>query len=200
MPAVYRSAEWDTPWWDRPNRGPGRFNRRLSEPTQYLSEHPLTVFAERLRALGRPAVEDIDTIRWRCWVMDVPLEGLTIVDFDSAATFGIAPEELVDDDWSACQDLAERRRQAGDVGILVPSAALPGTRNVVLFGRRLTSPYLLPPVDPEIESPTGHTAEDSIPPEEVLPFVRWHGDEHAELKAWQEGRTYVFLDPTPARP
>lgn len=200
MAAVYRSADWDTPWWDRPNRGPSRFNRSLSEPTQYLSEHPLTVYAERLRGLGPMAVDDIDTIRWRCWVMEVPLDRLTVVDFDSATPFGIAPEELVDDDWSACQDLADRRRQAGDVGMVVPSAALPGTRNVVLFGRRLASPYLLPPVDPEIESPTSHTAESSTPPGEVLPFVRWHGAPHAGLEAWQQGRQFVFLDPTPSRP
>ena len=36
-----------------------------------MCEHPLTVFAERLRGLGRAVIDDVDTIRWRSWAMDV---------------------------------------------------------------------------------------------------------------------------------
>ncbi|MGH7080644.1 MAG: RES family NAD+ phosphorylase, partial [Acetobacteraceae bacterium] len=35
------------------------------------------------------------------------------------------------------QDLADRMRAAGSQGIIVPSAALPGTESLVLFGIRL---------------------------------------------------------------
>ena len=141
MAIVYRSAEWDTPWWVGPNRGAGRFNRAGSDPTQYLSEHPLAVFAERLRSLGRAVVADLQTIRWRCWAMEVRIGDLTVIDFDAAPAYGIRPEELVGDDWVPCQELADRRRAAGDRGLIIPSAALPGTRNVVLFDLRRREPF-----------------------------------------------------------
>ena len=197
MAIVYRSAEWDTPWWDGPNRGAGRFNRAGSPPTQYVSEHPLVVFAERLRGLGRAVVADVDTLRWRCWAMDVHTDDLTTIDFDSGPDFGITPDELIGDDWNPCQDLADRRRAVGDRGIVVPSAALPGTNNVILFEPRVASPFLIPPVDPSVDSPTAHTAEYSIPPDEVIPLVRWPGDAHAGLDAWRSGTPIMFVDPIP---
>jgi len=197
---VYRSADWDTPWWARPHRGPGRFNRPGSDPTQYLSEHPLTVFAERVRGLGRPAVADLDTMRWRCWAMALRLEDLTPIGFDSARRFGIEPDELVGDDWAPCHDLADRLRAEGVPGIVVPSAALPGTRNVVVFGARVASPYLLDPIDPDLDVATAHVAERSVPPGEVVPLVRFHGEPHAELEAWRKGKAYVFREPAPIGP
>lgn len=199
MVVAYRSADWDTPWWAGPNRGLGRFNRVSSDPTQYLSLHPLTVIAERLRGLGRGVLADVDTIRWRCWAVELDTAGLVTVDFDSAARFGLAPDELIGDDWAPCQALADRRRAAGDRGLVVPSAALPGTRNVVLFGARVASPYLITPIDPGIDVPTAQVAERSTPPEELIIFVRWHGELHAEIESWRNGNPYVFQDPIPPR-
>lgn len=197
---VFRSAEWDTPWWDRPNRGAGRFNFAGSDPTQYLSEHPLTVFAERLRGLGPGVTADLDTIRWRCWAMHVDPAVLREVTFDSAPSVGLSADELVGDDWTPCQDLADRCRAAGEQGLIVPSAALPGTRNLVQFGARAASPYLHPAIDPVVDSPTAHVAEASQPPVELVPLVRWQGAPHAELEAWRSGASFTFVDPTPPRP
>ncbi len=197
MTVLYRSADWDTPWSVRPDRVAGRYHRAESEPTQYLCEHPLTMLAERLRSLGSAAVTDLLTCRWRCWAMDVPTDDLIVVDFDSATTYGITPEDLVSDDWASCQDLAERRRTAGDRGLIVPSAALPGTRNVVLFGPRISSPYLAVPIDPSIESPTAHSAQHSVPPSEVVDFVRWHTKNHDGLEAWRRSEPFTFVDPLP---
>ncbi|GIU84517.1 MAG: hypothetical protein KatS3mg008_1292 [Acidimicrobiales bacterium] len=164
MKVVYRSADWDTPWWVQPNRGPGRFHTVNSLPTQYLSDHPLTVFAERLRHLGQAFVADLHTARWRCWAMKIEVTHLEVIDFDNARSFGISPDELVGDDWKPCQDLARRLREEGVPGLVVPSAALPGTRNIVLFGPRVASPFLLGPVDLDIDVPTAHTAEEATPP------------------------------------
>ena len=199
MAIVYRSADWDTPWRVGPNRGAGRYNRAGSDPTQYLSEHPLAVFAERLRSLGRAAVADLETIRWRCWAMEVRTDDLTVIDLDAAPAYGITPEELVGDDWGPCQELADRRRAAGDRGLIIPSAALPGTKNIVLFEPRVASPFLLPAVDPAVDSPTAHTAEQSVAPSEVVPLVRWIGDPHSGLVAWRHGHDAPFVDPTPTR-
>jgi RES domain-containing protein len=191
---AYRSAEWDTPWWDRPNRGPARFNGVLDGPTQYLSSHPLGPFAERLRGLGRESVGDLESVRWRVWVVTFDHESVLDVTFDSAPTVGISADELVGDDWMPCQALAGRLRANGVRGLLVPSAALPGVRNVVLFGPRVASPYLAAPID-DVDMPTAHAAEGSVPPSEVLPLIRWHGDPHAELEAWRARRSFAFVDP-----
>lgn len=93
-------------------------------------------------------------------------------------SFGLSPEDRVDDDWALCRALAEPLRIAGVRGVIVASAALSGTSNVVLFGAHLASPYLAPPIDSTIESPTAHVAEQSIPPREVVDLVRWHGETH----------------------
>lgn len=51
----------------------------------------------------------------------------------AAAKWGLGTGDLVDDDWSACHTAARRLRAAGVDTIRVPSAALPGTENLVLF-------------------------------------------------------------------
>lgn len=196
---LYRSAEWDTPWWVRPNRAPGRFHRAGQGPTQYLSDHPLTVFAERLRSLGPAVVEDLDTVRWRVWAAKVDLAELVVADFASCEELGITADELVGDDREPCQALADRLRAAGAPGLVAPSAALAGTRTVVLFATVLASPYLLDPIDPTLDVPTAHVAERSMVPEEVVPLVRWPGRPHAELEAWRAGESFALLEPTPAR-
>lgn len=48
----------------------------------------------------------------------------------------LPPEDLVGPDWAPTQELGRLARQAGFEGLLVPSAAAPGT-NLVLFPDRL---------------------------------------------------------------
>lgn len=201
MVVAFRSSEWDTPLWSRPNRGAGRFHRQLSTPTQYWCSHPLGVFAERLRQLGREVTMDIETIRWRTWCAHVNTSKLASIDFDNASAHGISPEELVGDDWGPCQDLALRLREAGEVGLIAPSAALPGTQTIVLFGPRFMAPYLLEVVDPEIDVATALATEASMPPYELIPRVRWHGEPHAGLDHWHQfGQELAFVDLIPSQP
>lgn len=195
---AYRSANWDTPYHVLPNRLEARFNRAGDPPTQYLALHPLVPFAERLRALGPARVKDRATFKWRTWVSRHVSENLVHIDFDSASSFGITPENLVSDDYGACQWLATQLRDGEVEAIRVPSAALPGTDNLILFGPRVVSPYLLEPIDPAIDVATGHAAEWSIPPEELLALVRWHGERHAALDAWRRGVPFEFRDPKPS--
>lgn len=196
---AFRSAEWDTPWWSSANRGAGRYNRLNSAPTQYWCVHPLGPFAERLRGLGPLVIDDIDTIRWRTWAGLIDVDDLVTVGFDDAAAHGIGADELVGDDWGPCQDLADRLRSAGVPGVIVPSAALPGTDNIILFGSRYTSPFLSPVMDPAVDVATAHVAEMATPPEELVPGIRWHGEPHAAVEAWKVGDAYVYLDAVPPR-
>lgn len=192
---AYRYAHWDTPWWANPNRTAGRYNRAMEAPTQYWCLHPLGPLAEVLRWSGSGAAEDADTFRLRLWAAKVQRADLVTVTFANAVQHGVAAEHLVGEDYGPTQDLADRIRADGAPGFIAPSAALPGTEVLVLFGPRLTFPYLLDPVDPEDQVPTAHAAEATIAAE-VLPWVRWKGSSHWALEDWKRSGTLtVWQDP-----
>lgn len=83
--------------------------------------------------------------------------------------------------------------------MIVPSAALPGTHNVILFGVRVLNPYLAQPLTPE-EIPTGHLTDAARTPAEVTPHVRWFGTPHKAVEQWKStGRYDLFDDPMATR-
>jgi hypothetical protein len=79
-------------------------------------------------------------------------------------------------------------------GLIVPSAALPGTRNVVLFGPRVAAPYLTQPVS-TLDVPASITADGARPPTSLTSVVRFAGDRHAALSAWRNGIDFRFAEP-----
>jgi RES domain-containing protein len=142
----YRFAAFATPLRTVPASQPGRFNAGTeSDPTQYLSLHPLGPLAELMRNADLRTPEQIRAVRMRTWALNAPIDDLPEITFDTAELYGISASELVGDDRQACQELAARLRANTD-GLIVPSAALPGTRNAVLFGARVAAPYLTTPV------------------------------------------------------
>lgn len=196
MVVAYRHAAYDSPWWVIPSTREGRFNRGYEEdPTQYLALHPLGPTAELLRhQLRGPDVDRADTIQANLWAVLLDAEGSVDITFDNCAPdYGITPQELVGDDYAPTQALATRLRGAGAAGFRVPSAALPGTDNLILFGPRVSHPYLEFPVTPE-ECPTGHLSDGARPALEVLPLVRFTGAPHGGLDAWIATGTYERLD------
>jgi hypothetical protein len=196
---AYRHAAYDSPWWAHPNSRAGRFHRAGEHPTQYLSLHPLGPAAEVLRHhVGPAAAEDYDHVVLDLWAVTVEDEGIVVIDFDDCADHGILPEELVGDDYGPTQALADRLRREGARGARVPSAALPGTDNLVLFGARVLHPYLLPPVTME-EVRTGHLTDGARPPAEVAATVRWLGTAHAALDEWRATGSSSPLDDPMAR-
>ena len=76
----------------------------------------------------------------------------------------------------------------------MPSAALPGTRNVVLFGPRVAAPYLTHPVS-TLDVPASITADGARPPTSLRSIVRFAGDRHAALDAWRNGSDFRFVEP-----
>jgi hypothetical protein len=123
----------------------------------------------------------------------VPIDDLPEITFATADRFGITAEQLVGDDYGPCQELAVTlRSQVG--GVVVPSAALPGTRNVVLFGPRVAAPYLTRPVG-SLDVPASITADGARPPGSLRSLVRFAGDEHAALNAWRNGHEFRFAEP-----
>jgi RES domain-containing protein len=190
----YRFVSYATPLRTVPATQPARFNGGgEDDPTQYLALHPLGPHAELMRNADLRTPQQIRAVKTRTWALEVPLDDLTEITFDTAADYGIGAEDLVADDRRACQQLAAQLR--GQVpGIIVPSAALPGTRNVVLFGARVAMPYLTTPVS-TIDIPASITAQDGRPLISLLDRVRFVGDVHPALHAWQHGTAFRLVEP-----
>ncbi|HWK27569.1 MAG TPA: RES family NAD+ phosphorylase [Solirubrobacter sp.] len=134
---AFRYSGYDVPFWDRENTRPGRWNHARGGWTQYWSLCPEASWAELLRYEEISTEAELDEVRMPLWVCRIPK--LRLVDLtvpENRAAWGLTEEDLVADDWSAAQAAGVRLREAGVPGIVVPSAALPGHRNVTLFGRR----------------------------------------------------------------
>jgi hypothetical protein len=190
----YRRADYGTPLRTVPASQPARYNAGdETEPTQYLALHPLGPLAELMRNNDLRTAEQVRAVRTRTWALDAPLDDLPEVTFDSADDFDITADELVGDDHSACRQLAGRLRNETP-GVIVPSAALPGTRNVVLFGPRVAAPYLTEPVSAH-DVPASITSQSGRPPVSLLDIVRFKGQLDAALEAWKGGETFVFTEP-----
>ena len=189
---AYRHAGYDSPWWAYPSSRDGRFHRAGIDTVQYLALHPLAPAAEMLRHNVGPT-GNADDILLNLWTATVDLEDVLVISFDDCASHGITADELVGDDYTPTRDLADRTRTAGFQGLIVPSAALPGTESLVLFGIRLLYPYLWRPISPE-EVPTGHLTDGARPAAEVHALVRWFGEPHPALEQWKRTGSYERLD------
>lgn len=190
----YRGATYATPLRAVAVSQPGRYNAAdEDDPTQYMALHPLGPLAELMRRADLRTAEQVGGVRMRTWALEVPAEDLPEITFDSADQFGITAEDLVSDDHRACQQLAGVLR--GEIsGLIVPSAALPGTRNVVLFGPRVAAPYLIRPVS-SLDIPASVTAEAGRPPTSLLSLVCFVGQLHPARAAWEQGTDFRFVEP-----
>lgn len=190
----YRVAAYATPLRVVAASQPGRYNAAdEDDPTQYMTLHPLGPVAELMRRADLRTAEQVGGVRARTWALEVPIEDLPEITFDSADQLGITAEDLVSDDHRTCQQLAGGLRDQIP-GMIVPSAALPGTRNVVLFGPRVAAPYLIRPVS-SLDIPASVTAEDGRPLTSLLSLVRFVGQLHPALAAWEHGTDFHFVEP-----
>jgi hypothetical protein len=180
---AFRVSAWDEPFWVNENRGARRYNKAFTGPVQYWSLHPLTPWAEILRGQGIRAPEDVAELRQRLWVARFELEP-DPVTFDAAASYGLEPQHLIN--------------FALPNAIVVPSAALPGTKNLVVFGPLVGSPYSAEPLSAE-DVPAAVAADHARPPDTLLPLVRHFGEPHAEYDAWSRGERYRFREPRATR-
>jgi hypothetical protein len=195
---VFRHAAYDSPWWAFPSSRGGRFHRGRTEIVQYLSLHPLGPAAEMLRHNVGPNGNPDDIIL-NLWTALIDVDDVTRVDFDDCVRYGLTPDELVGDDYAPTRTLADHVRGSGAMAMIVPSAALPGTHNLVLFGVRVLNPFLSQPLTPE-EIPTGHLTDGARSPAEVVSTVRWLGAPHKALEQWKTTGNYdLFDDPMATR-
>ncbi len=145
----YRVANWDTPLWVYPNPTAHRFHHANAGPTQYLALHPLGAWAEYLRGENRRSTESLAELRGRIWVLRVPVSEVLELTYDNAPSHGASAEDLIAEDQIPCRNLAEgwRSDPAAPKVFSAPSAALPGTLNLVVLGPRNAVPYLAEVVD-----------------------------------------------------
>jgi len=196
--SVFRHAAYDSPWWVIPSPSAGRFNHAKSDTVQYLSLHPLGPAAEMLRHNVGPTGNPDDVIL-NLWTALIDVDDPISVDFDDCATYGLTADELIGDDYAPTRALAVAVRKTGATAMTVPSAALPGTHNLILFGVRVLNPFLANPLTPE-EVPTGHLSDGARPPAEVAPYVRWFGAAHSAAEQWKATGSYdLFDDPIATR-
>jgi hypothetical protein len=184
---AFRIAGWDTPLWVNPNRSAYRFNRSGQDATQYLALHPLGPWAEYLRGENRRTPELLAGLRARLWAIRIPDDVVErVLGFDGARGFGLEPEDLVADDHERCRAFADalRNDRSAPPLLRVPSAALPGTENLVVFGPRVAIPWNVEPID-ESELSVSVAAEQARPPDALLDLVRFRGEPHAGLDAWR---------------
>lgn len=194
---AFRYANYRTPLRVLPATTDQRFSRSSDgQPTQYFAEHPLGAWAEFLR--WTPSTS-LSTVATRLWAVQVDTEKLVEVTFDNSRTFGLAPDRLIaDDDYSDCQDLADELRERPAPGMIVPSAALPGIRNIVIFGPRVLSPWLQQPADADHLAGT-LIADHARPPVEIGAMFRERRRPHAAYEAWKAGADFTFREPTSFR-
>jgi RES domain-containing protein len=196
---TFRLANHETPLWPVANFTAARYNRSATGPTQYLSLHPMTPWAEVLRSEDRRTRDRAVLLRYPLWAVKVQLdEEPPELTFDNATGFGLAPDDLVADDQVACQAFAEGQRSAaGGIRVFVaPSAALPGTRNVVILDPAVVTAFDAEPIGPE-DLPTAMAAQDGRCPEDLWTLVHYRGvgTRHAAYDAWLGGHELLFEEP-----
>lgn len=177
---VYRATSYDVPLRVATNRRSGRWNIAGAGSVQYLCLDAQAPFAEKIRHEDLRSEEEVGTYTVALWELEVN-EGV-VVDystFEKAEDAGFPPDALVDDDHERCQKEAQRLIGLGARGVLSPSAALPGSVNLTLFGQRVEVRWGAKPgvasAVPAQKLVTGH------PPTGLAARVRFVGDPHPLL-------------------
>jgi RES domain len=190
---AYRATSYDVPLLVNPNSRAGRWNVLQQEPVQYMSLDPEAPFAEMLRH------EDLRTeaqaSHYRTTLWQIRVEEGSVADystFEKAHDAGFPPEALVGDDYERCQAEAQRLIHCGARALLTPSAALPESVSLTLFGPRVPIPW------------TGHATLASTlpvqqlltgpPPSGLVARVCFFGEPHAGLVAYKRSRRRPVSD------
>ena len=194
---TFRIANYETPLWSVENFSAGRYNSAGSRFTQYLSLHPLTPWAELLRSEDRRTRERAVLMRYPLWAIRAQIEDEPFeLSFDNAADFGLNPGDLVDDDHGACRALAEAFRSGGHRAFTAPSAALPGTTNLIVLEPHVLVSFNQVPFD-EIDWPGSMASQEGRCPEALWEGVHYRAasTKHPGLDAWERGDTFEFEEP-----
>jgi len=124
----------------------GRYHRPGEPGVWYASSREQAAWAELFRHF---VDEGIDPFEIRRTVGAARCDALEVLDLTDPALLeqlGLHEDDLIGDDYRACQEIAALARDAGFDGVLSPSAALPGQQTLVVFRQAMGK---LRPVGPE---------------------------------------------------
>ncbi len=200
---AYRGISGLRPLWWTPNLGFGRWHGAgQTLPVQYLSTHPMGPLAEQARHAGAHQPAELRQLRRNVFALRVRLEHVVELSFEAAAAGGLDPGALVGppSSYPVCSEwLGTMMAGAAQLeGLLVPSAALPGTRTLVIVGKRHPLPYLSTPRR-ALDIPCAAAGLEAHAVTSLAGRVRpLEATDHPELSAWRERREYRFVQPRAA--
>jgi RES domain len=174
----------------------GRWHRDGREYTQYFALSPRGAWAELIRYEGLRLATELEDCQHHLWWFEIEEKDIAdLSSFNEAHRVHIDPGMLVDDNLSCCQALGSQLRAEGYRGVLAPSAALPGERNLTLFGPRrefvvehTLGQFAQPSPEPGFRIVTTKLAEFASPPAVILDDVRYPGESHLEFAYWKKDR------------
>lgn len=183
----YRVTTYDVPLWAQPNRRDGRWNIAGDGATQYFCADPEAPYAELIRHEDLRSEDEASMFRAHLWQGQID-ESSTVdySTFEKAHEAGFPPEALVEDDHERCQAEAAWLRSHGATGLITPSAALPGSVNITLFGPRVEIPWSVARTLAS-QMPVQRLAFGP-PPAGLTTRVRYFGQAHADLVAFMKSR------------
>jgi RES domain-containing protein len=188
---VFRATTYDVPLWVSPNRRDGRWNRAGERCTQYACLDPEAPYAELIRCEDLRTEAAAKTLRTYLWQLRIE-EG-AIVDystFERAEAAGLPSDALIDDDHERCRAEAEFLVSHNVQGVLSPSAALPGSVGLALFGPRVQVEWSTPPALASMV-PVQRLAEGS-PPTGLVERVRFYGQRHRAFEEFRAVQKRLF--------
>jgi hypothetical protein len=200
---VHRGISGVRPLWWTSNLGVGRWHGpHQPRPVQYTCPHPMGPLAELARHAGALTPELLRQLRRHVFALRVHLESVLELDFSRAEALGLAAADLVGppDSYISCGSWLDgtlRSRPEID-GLLVPSAALPGTQTLVVIGKRHPFPYDRAPRR-AVDVPCAAAALNAHPVTTLgSRIVPLESKDHPSLLAWREGRDVAFEQPRAA--
>ena len=177
-----------------PNRRAGRWNLERDGVVQYLSLDAEAPFAEMLRGEDLRTERRAQTFKTTLWELRVDEAMIAdYMDFDKADAAGFPAEALVDDDHERCQAEADRLRGMGARGVLAPSAALPGSLSLTLFGPRVQVDWSSTAALASMVA--AHRLIEGHPPPGLVARTRFYGVPHGGLVAHRRSRRCDPLGP-----
>lgn len=189
---VFRATTYDTPLWVSPNSRQGRWSHPQNGTiAQYCALDVAGAVAEMVRSENLRDIDEARELRVSVWELSVD-EG-AIVDFSDPALVeqqGFDWGGLLSDDWDRCQAEGLEIVAAGGRGVLAPSASLPGSRCLTLFGPRTEIAWRAEP-RLAIQIPARHIFRGE-PGEGVVRDTRFFGDPHPEAETLGAARPRNF--------
>jgi RES domain-containing protein len=177
---VFRATTYDTPLWVSPNSRQGRWSHPQDAAiAQYTALDVAGAIAEMVRSEELRNYEEARELRVSVWELRID-EG-AIADFSTpsaAEQQGVNWRDLLADDWTECQTVGTEIVSGGGRGVLAPSASLPGSRCLTLFGPRTEIAWS---ADPRlaIQVPARHILRGE-PGRGIVRDTRFFGDPHPE--------------------